>query len=370
MSATTTLNGPPASVWAASASWNVPCAKQAGERVAARLLAAALEQERLLEREPGEAEHVRQAIACLGGVGRRVADGDAAELPCGGRDRQPRPFGGGRRALRPRGGLGSTDVDGARPDAGLGDDGVGDPLRDRGDLERPRELDRDGVHPPQLGDLGRHAPVQEAVLDGQPEPMRDRLQVGLVGRLEGHVGAADDEQHAERLVAAQQPRPRRVAAAVPAQPVRQRDLTGGTGHDGPRRGQSDVGVEGNGACGHVARPQAPVPDDREGVVGAEHEHRDVGGEELRDGHRRPLDDLVEVGGVPEDGDDLAEACRPREGQRRVALRGGEALAQRTILGLQPADLGGGAVRHHMQSRATLELWMPMEPVTRPNSPHV
>ena len=154
-----------------------------------------------------------------------------------------------------RGGLGSVDVHGARPDAGLGDDGVGDPLRDRGDLERPRELDRDGVHPPQLGDLGRHAPVQEAVLDGEPEAVRDRLQVGLVGRLEGHVGAADDEQHPERLVADEQPRPRRVAAAVPAQPVRQRDLTGRAGHDGPRRGQRDVGGRGR-RCPRARRAPA------------------------------------------------------------------------------------------------------------------
>lgn len=113
--------------------------------------------------------------------------------------------------------------------------------------------------------------------------------------------------------------------------------------------------------------------DRQGVVGAEHEHRDVGAEELGDLDGRALDDGVEVGGVRQDGDDLGQAGRAKQRLRGVALRRLEALAQFRVRRLQARQRRRrlNVLRLvHNTSRATLELWMPVDPVMRANSPTV
>jgi hypothetical protein len=208
--------------------------------------------------------------------------------------------------------------------------------------------------------------VQQAVLHRQRDAIGDRAQLLLV-RAPERLGAAADQQHdAERLLADHQARPRDVRRAVALQPRRERHLAGLADQDGRRGGQASQPRQREAAFGHVGLAHAPLSLDADRVVSADQDQGDVGREQLRHLDRGVIDHRVEVGVVAEHGDHLAQPGRARQDLCGVALGRFQPLAQLRVLGLER-----GSRRVHQKARmATLELWMPVDPVTRANSPQV
>ena len=260
--------------------------------------------------------------------------------------------------------MGEHDAGG---DGNLGDERVGHALRDGLELERARQLRGELLDAAQTHELLAHAPVQQAVLHGKRDAVGDRLELLLLGALEGLGGTAGEEEEPEGLVADEQPDPRDVQRAVALEPLRdRRHLVDGAGVHRGQGGEALEPGDREASLRDVRAAHTPLGLDLQGGVGPEGEHGDVGREELGHLDGRALDDGVEVDVVPEDRDDLAQARRPGERLRGVALGRLEPLEQLRVLVLQL--LVG---RRHQSARiATLELWMPAEPVTRANSPQV
>ena len=184
---------------------------------------------------------------------------------------------------------------------------------------------------------------------------------------EGHVAAAEDQHHP----CDPSPTISRTQAACRARrdratPAAGRRSPGRRTRPGPGRQAEGAGRERARRAGR--RAHAPVARDRHRVVGAEHQHAMSAEEQL---HHL----------------DRPRAPRPRRGRPRCraprrsgsgASRGRASAtcsarwppaaraARRLRLQSRSIALGG----HQRQRRATLELWMPIEPATRPNSPKV
>ena len=108
---------------------------------------------------------------------------------------------------------------------------------------------------------------------------------------------------------------------------------------------------------------AVVAGDRQRLVGAEAEQRDVGAEQLAELDRGALDDDVELHVLAEGGDDLREARRPQQRAGGVALGVVHALAQLVVPALQDVELVA-----HSASTETEVMWKPPGPIRRANSP--
>jgi hypothetical protein len=344
----------------------------------ARLLADLLVEHGLVERQRGKAEEVQQQLALGGPGGRCAVDHHAADGMACRLEREALPHHHVRIGV-----AGAAEQDRhavavhehpARLDGDLRDEHLGDLAADVLELERAGQLGGQLLETVQLGQLLAHPLLEQAVLDRHRDAVGDRAELLLVAGLERVGATADQQQIAERAVADHEARPGDVAPAVAGQPVGDRHRVRRAAAHGLRGAQAVRGGHRERAVRQVGRSHAPLPPDRDARVAVEHEHRDVGGEQLGHLDRRPLDERLEHRVVGQHRDDAREPRRAQQRARRVLLGPLEPLAQADVLGGEPHGIVrvGGIGRHGPQNAriATLELWTPVEPSVRPNSPNV
>ena len=213
-------------------------AEQPGQRVVASVILALLVEQRLVDRQLAQADEVQQHLVGLGADRRRAGDRHDADGSAGALERESLPsvvergrptsldgpVGVLAGAGENRPVTGAVEEDEAGPDPRLGNHRIGNLPPDLVELEHAGEHGRQLVQTMKLAQLDLHPFVEQAVLDGEGDAIRDGAQLGCLGLLEGIVAAPRQQQQPERAIADEQPSPGDVAGGVGHKPRGHRQL--------------------------------------------------------------------------------------------------------------------------------------------------